>query len=290
MKRVLVLMFCLVFTMTFLASTALADKTMDRIEKTGKIPFAYVDPKVGTHVGFSVDMGYYIADLLSERFNKKIEVEHYTVTAKTRIPMVINETIDLEMGFATRTQMREEVVDFSIIWFFSESTFLVPKDSDIYKLEDLNGKRIGAARGTTNLMAVERLVDEGKIKPKDILVVETHPQGFLALRGGKVDAYTTDRSVLEGLRLKAPDPENWRITDFATTYDPYGYIVKEGESDIRDFVNNAIIWAIKTGKFYEIYDKWMGPDAATPLPMSDAYRNYLEMICWPIEDEWWKKK
>lgn len=27
-----------------------------------------------------------------------------------------------------------------------------------------------------------------------------------------------------------------------------------------------------------------------PLPMSQVYRDYLEMICWPQENEWWKKR
>ena len=25
-----------------------------------------------------------------------------------------------------------------------------------------------------------------------------------------------------------------------------------------DFINNTIIWSVKSGKFYEMYDKWMG--------------------------------
>jgi len=299
MKKLFAFTFCVVFAMTLLCSPVLADETMDRINKTGKlrvgwregsIPFAFVDPKVGKHVGFSVDMTYLLVDRLSERFGKKIEIQPFTVTPKTRIPMVANATVDVEMGSTTYTQAREEVVDFSYIFFFSETTFLVPKDSDINTIDDLNGKRLGAARGTTNLKAIEDQVAEGKYKPKDIVVVETHPEGFLALKGKKVDAYSTDRSLLEGLRMKAPDPENWRTCDFAIAYEPYGYMMREGNSDIRDFVNNTIVWAIKTGKFFELYEKWMGPKGVVPIPMSQTYRDYLTLICYPQATDWWKKK
>jgi len=298
MKKLFSVVFCVIFAMTLLASAVLADETMDRINKTGKIrvgwregsiPFAFVDPKVGKHVGFSVDMTYLLVEKLSEHFGKKIEIQPFTVTPKTRIPMVANATVDVEMGSTTYTQQREEVVDFSYIFFFSETTFLVPKDSPIKTINDLNGKRLGAARGTTNLKAIEDQAAAGKYKPKDIVVVETHPEGFLALKGKKVDAYSTDRSLLEGLRMKAPDPRNWKTVDFAIAYEPYGYMMREGNSDIRDFINNTIIWSIKTGKFFEIYDKWMGPEGTVPIPRSQAYENYLQLICYPQAEDWWKK-
>lgn len=298
MKKSFIIVLCVILVMTFIGSIALADETMDRIMKTGKIrvgwregsiPFAFIDPKVGKHVGFSVDMTYLLVDRLSKHFGKEIEIQPFTVTPKTRIPMVINGTIDVEMGSTTYTQEREEVVDFSYIFFVSETTFLVPIDSDIKTIDDLNGKRLGAARGTTNLKAIEDQVAAGKYKPREIVVVETHPEGFLALKGRKIDAYSTDRSLLEGLRMKAPNPENWKCVDFAIAYEPYGYMCREGNSDIRDFINNTIVWSIKTGKFFEMYEKWMGPDGVVPIPMSSTYKDYLQLICYPQAEDWWVK-
>jgi len=271
MKKSFIFAFCFIFAMTLIGSVVLADDTMDRIEKTGKIrvglregsiPFAFIDPKVGKHVGFSVDMTDLLVEKLSQHFGKKIKIQPFTVTPKTRIPMVANATVDVEMGSTTYTQKREEVVDFSYTFFFSETTFLVPKDSPIKTIKDLTGKRLGAARGTTNLKAIEDQVAAGRYTPRNILVVETHPKGFLALKGGKVDAYSTDRSLLEGLRMN---------------------------SDIRDFVNNTIVWSIKTGKFFDMYEKWMGPKGVVPIPMSKAYRDYLTLICYPQASDWWKK-
>ncbi|MBW1698770.1 MAG: transporter substrate-binding domain-containing protein [Deltaproteobacteria bacterium] len=298
MKKTMGIGLAVLLVLGFLAASSMADQTMDKIEKTGKIklgfregsiPFAFVDPKVGKHVGFSVDMAGELAKYLGMRFGKKIEIVPFTVTPKTRIPMVMNGTIDVEMGSTTYTQKREEQADFSMIFFFSETTFLVPKDSGIQKLEDLNGKRVGAARGTTNLKAVEDLARQGKFKPRDIIVTETHPQGMLALKSGKIEAYSTDRSLLEGLRMKDQNPDKWMTVPFAIAYEPYAYIMREGNSDFRDFVNNTIIWSIKTGKFFELYDKWMGPRGVVPIPLSEAYRNYLQMMVYPISDGWWKK-
>ena len=38
------------------------------------IPFAFIDPKVGKQVGFSVDMAGILVDNLSKYFGKKIEM------------------------------------------------------------------------------------------------------------------------------------------------------------------------------------------------------------------------
>jgi ABC-type amino acid transport substrate-binding protein len=299
MKRASVLMFLVAGWLCMPAVPLLAGETMDKIEKSGKIkigfredsiPFAYIDPKVGKQVGFSVDMAQLLVENLSKRFGKKIEIEPMTITTKTRIPMITNGTTDIEMGSTTYTQEREDVVDFSLIFFFSETAFLVQKDSPIKAMTDLDGKRLGGAQGTTNLKAMEDLAKAGKIKPKEIVTVEGHAQGFLALKTGKVDAYATDRSLLMGLASKDEKPENWRTTDFAIAYEPYGYLMRENNSDFRDFVNNTILWAIKTGKFYELYEKWMGPKGQTPIPMSQAYKDYLQLIVYPMGDEWWKKK
>ena len=161
--------------------------------------------------------------------------------------------------------------------------------SGIKTIKDLSGKRVGAARATTNLKAIQERAKAGEFKPKSIVVVETHPKGMLALNTGKVDAYSTDRSLLEGIRMKDKNPDKWMTVDFAIAYEPYAYIMREGNSDFRDFVNNTILWSIKTGKFYEFYEKWMGPKGLVPIKMSQAYKDYLQMIVYPIGEDWWKK-
>lgn len=95
MKRLSILGLAAVIAMAFLAVPVMADKTMDQIEKTGKIklgfregsiPFAFVDPKVGKHVGFSVDMAGELAKYLGMRFGKTITIIPFTVTPKPGSP------------------------------------------------------------------------------------------------------------------------------------------------------------------------------------------------------------
>jgi glutamate/aspartate transport system substrate-binding protein len=34
----------------------------------------------------------------------------------------------------------------------------------------------------------------------------------------------------------------------------------------------------------------MGPKGVVPIPTSPAYKSYLEVIVYPMQDNWWKKK
>ncbi len=148
--------------------------------------------------------------------------------------------------------------------------------------KDLAGKKVGAAQGSTNEAAIRRLNQEGYINPPAKLVVyQEHSQGFLALRRGILDAYCTDGILLAGLRAKAPNPENYELVGELITYDPYAYIVRENDSNFRDFINIEIIKMIKDGRFAKLYEKWFGPNGVVPYPMTSEFKTLLKLQAWP---------
>lgn len=282
----------------FSGGPVLAQETaLERIARTGQFrvgmredaaPFAYIDES-GQHVGFSVDMAYLLAEKLGEYAGRPIEVIPVTVTPQTRIPLVVNGTIDIEMGSTSKTAARQLQVDFSLPFFVSETVFMVRADSGITTLSDLTGKAVGAASGTTNLKALRENIEAGVFNPSNVVVVDTHSRGVLALRTGRVDAYFTDASLLVGLRGVSPNPAELEIIYEAIHSEPYGWLIPKGDATFRDFVDHFIIWTLETGIFYEIYDKWMGPGSRTPIPRSSEYEALLKGIQWPGVTEVWPR-
>lgn len=280
----------LVVLFLLLAAPCLADSVLDKIAETGKVtighredaaPFAYYD-KSGQWVGFSVDLGQRLAEELGKKLNKPITVVKQPVNSKTRIPLILNGQLDIVIGTTTITLAREEVVDFSLPFFVTGATFIVPKGSPIKDVSGLAGKRVGVAQGTTHIKNIENAIKAGLITPAcEIVPFEDHAKGFLGLTQKKVDAYFTDASILFGLKAKAPKPDAWEIGGRFLSYEPYGFILASNDSKWRDFVNTFLVHLIKSGEFHALYDKWMGPKGEVPMPMSEDYQAYLRTICFP---------
>ncbi len=280
-------------------SNVLAGTTMTRIRDSGEIrvglrtdafPFAYIDPQTNTHAGFSVDMAHLLTAYLSKRFERVIHLRPISVTAGNRIQLIHSNTIDVEMGVSSLNQVREEMVDFSLIYFISETTFIFAKNSGIAALSDLNGKRLGAARGTTNLDELNKLVAHQRFKPQAIRLTDTHAQGMQALQQGRIDAYCSDRILLDVMRRQTRRPSDWVVLDAAVAYEPYAFMLPEGQSDFRDFLNDTIRWAVTSGRFDQIYDHWMGPNSANPFKMPPALKEYLRVVVYPMTPSWWQEK
>ncbi|WP_319407703.1 ABC transporter substrate-binding protein [uncultured Desulfosarcina sp.] len=274
-----------------LARPASAQEILEKIEKSGKVvmgfregsvPFGYIDEK-GQWVGFGIDIGQNIVDALSARFGKPIELVKQPINPKTRIPLVVNGTVDIGIGSTTITLEREKVVDFSLPYFLTGTMLLVPKDSPIADFPDLAGKRVGMGSGSTaNIKGLDRAIESGLIQPAcEKILFEEHNKGFLALQQGKIHAYFTDASILAGMKAKAQTPGDWKIVGKYLTYEPYGIILPEGQGEWRDFVNDTLIRSIKSGEFERIYDKWFGPDGEVPLPMSTEYKTLLKALSYP---------
>lgn len=264
--------------------------TLEKIAKNGEftvgvrdgaIPFGFIS-KENEHVGFSIDMAKEFNKGLEAKLGKPIKLIFKTTNPKTRIPLVANGTIDIECGSTTHTIDREETVDFTMTIFLTGTQLLVKKGSPIRGAKDLAGKKVGAAQGSTNEKAIRDLNEKGALKPPaNIVVYQEHSQGFLALERGALDAYCTDGILLAGLRAKAPKPDDFEVVGDFITYDPYAYIVRENDSKFRDFINIEIIKMIKDGRYFKIYEKWLGPKGVVPYPLSAEFRTYLKLESWP---------
>jgi ABC-type amino acid transport substrate-binding protein len=274
------------------------DELMQKIEKEGVIrigfqedvtPFVSFDEIARIHRGFSVDMAKQLVFYLSKRFDKDIKLQPVNLKANQRFAMIVDGKIDIEMGASTQTYEREKNVDFSLVYFTSETTFLVSKASGIENVSDMQNKRIAAGKGTTNLQLLEQLKASGQLLPGEILSFDTHNLASWALVNGKADAYCADRVLLTTKRLQTPDPESWIILEDSIGYEPYAFMIPENNSDFRDFVNDTIRWTILTGKYFDIYEQWMGPLGIGPFKMSPSFKEYLNVITYPIPEDWWSK-
>lgn len=233
--------------------------------KDSVVPFGYVDEASKQIVGFDADICKYLADKLG------VKLELAPVTSATRIPMITQGSVDLAAATMTHKYERDEVIDFSITYFMDGQKLLVKKGSAVKSVADLGGKKVGTAKGSTSEKNV------AAANPKcQVISYEGYPQAFLALKQGKVDAVTTDSTILLGLKGSDPEPDMWEIVGAAFSAEPYGIGLPENDSDFRDFVNRSLAEMWVSGEYQKIYDKWFGKGTKYYLPLD------WQMELWPF--------
>ena len=153
----------------------------------------------------------------------------------------------------TKNAERAKVIDFSHTYFFTGQKFITKKGS-VKSLKDLEGKRIGTAKGSTSEQNVKKAIPSASV-----LSFDDYPQALLALEQGKVQAVTTDESILIGILDKAPDKNKFEIPNLQISEEPYGLGMRKGDTNFVNFVNKTILDMEKSGEAAKIFEKWFGP-------------------------------
>ena len=240
--------------------------------RTGSPPFGFVN-KDNQWVGFSIDLvGQAILLGLSKKLGKEIKLEKKESTPPTRIPLLTSNAVDLIAETMTDTRPRRDSVDFSLTFFVTGAQFLVKKGSPIKGIQNIAGKRIAAQQGSTNARIIREKAPNAQLRE-----FPDQPAAFQALVQGQVDAYTNDGIQLAGLKAKAPKPGDWVIAGDFFSYEPYGMAMRKNDSDFRAVVNNGLMEAIESGKYFEIYDKWFGPKGEVPYPLTPENKRFLQL-------------
>lgn len=264
--------------------------TLKRIKERGSIsighreasvPFAYI-AEGGKVIGYSIDLCMKIVDEIKKELKMdKLEVKLVPVTPQTRIPLLANGTIDMECGSTTNNLTRSKQVDYLPITFITGTKLLVKKGSGIKEIEDLKGKSIGLALGTTNEKAIKEVAEKLKIDLKYVMVKD-HTQGWLNLENGRTDAYATDDVLLYGLISKAKDPSQWEVVGRFLSYDPYGIMVPRNDSEFRLIGTRTLADLMRSGEMRKIYDKWFNPGPTKiNMPISADLKKAFEIQALP---------
>ncbi|MGQ4806957.1 Glutamate/aspartate import solute-binding protein [Candidatus Entotheonellaceae bacterium PAL068K] len=264
--------------------------TLKKIKETGtfnlghreaSVPFAYMDQS-GKPIGYTMDLCYKIVDEIKNVLNlPDLKVKLVPVTSQTRIPLLANSTIDMECGSTTHNLTRAKQIDYLHVTFITGTKLGVKKGSGIKQLEDMNDKRIALSLGTTNEKAIKREAKANGIRLK-YHMVKDHPQGWLALRTGRADAYATDDVLLYGLISKSKNPDQYEVVGRFLSYDPYSIMVRRDDSAMRLLGNRVLSDLMRSGEILRIYNKWFNPGPTNiNMPISSTLKTAFEIQALP---------
>ncbi|WP_246231532.1 basic amino acid ABC transporter substrate-binding protein [Sporosarcina jiandibaonis] len=205
-------------------------------------PMEYMDSK-GNIVGIDIDIVNAIAEAAG------IEVEYKNYGWEPLFPAVKSGEVDFAVSSITITKERQKEFDFTDPYFVANQLILVPEDSDVTKFEDLKDKRVSAQINTTGHIVVGELL--GKTN-KNIVATETMPFAITEMLNGNADASVGDNAVIIDYQKNNPNVKVKTVEDPTFEKEYYGLMVKKGNQEIIDILNEGIKKIKENGKLKEI--------------------------------------
>ena len=190
--------------------------------------------------GFDVDFCKVIAAAV---LGDPSKVEYIPVTTadgpNERLNAVRTKMIDVLIRNTTWTASRDgSQLMFGPTTFHDGQTFMVRTDSGIATLQDLKGKRICAASGTTSVL---NLRDDFAARdiPFDLLEIDGEKL-YASYANGECDAVTSDSSQLSVQRVNLKNPEAHVVLGDRISREPLGPVVAEGDDQWYDIVSWSV--------------------------------------------------
>jgi glutamate/aspartate transport system substrate-binding protein len=238
--------------------------TLKKVEATGtftvgtraaSFPFNYLDDD-NKQAGYAWEIAERITAEVKRKLNRDdIRVKPMEVTPQTRIPLVANQTVDLECSSTTHNAEREKQVSFSTSYFIVGTKLLVPAGSPIKNWTDLTDKTVAVSAGTTGERMLRTLNEERQWKA-NIVLSNDIDNTFMMVHSGRTMAAAIDDMVLYGLIARAKNPERWAAVGDILQPEAYACVLRKGDTEFKALVDGVITGMMKSGEMTELYNKY----------------------------------
>ena len=240
---------------------SLADAKKVTIGVKGDQPnLGFKDPKNNQFSGFDIEIAKMIAADLG------IDTSGITfkeIPSKNRETALANGEVDYYVGTYTINDERKQQVSFAGPYFVAGQDLLVKKDSDIKGPDDLSGKTVCSATGSTPIQNIKDNYPDAKTTEFDV-----YSKCVQALLDGQVDAVTTDDAILVGYAAQYPD--DLKVVGETFSDEPYGVGVKHGDTALSEFIAAALKRHNENGDYTKAYDATLGKSGETAPEMPEV--------------------
>ena len=241
------------------AQPAAAD-LIDEIQARGALrvgmaespPWQSPNPASGEYEGFNVDLAHRVADIMG------VELEIVSATWATLIPGLEAGQFDVVFANLFATPERALVVNFTDPYSTYGFHIVVPADSEIQSLEDLNDPDVTfvGMSGTVEESYPKEVFPQAQVRG----VVTDVASWIGEVASGQADAAFLDPGTMKLLTAKNPNLKD-RLRVLNTEDEllkPVGlsYAVRPEDMHMLEFLNTFIRDIVRTGVNVELRDEW----------------------------------
>lgn len=257
LKKILLSLFC--FSALLLTGckkqTEEAKDLLTEIKQRGELvvgvkhdskPFGFVEN--GKLQGYDIDIAHLIAKRIlgNERLVRFVEVN-----ATNRISKLNSGEVDMLVATMTITPQRQEIVDFSIPYFYAGQAVMIRRGNSIKTVGDLNGRRVIVILGTTGEKNIRYFAPEVAL-----LGYKSYQEGFAGMLNQKAEALSTDDSIIAGFLMSHPE-----FTMLPQRYSKEGYGIAfrkdEASASLKKEVNLALYELRQKGYLNSLKNRWI---------------------------------
>ena len=210
-----------------------------------KAPFGYID-KNGNYRGYDI----YFAERLAKDLG--VKPKYISLEPANRTEYAKTGKVDIILANFTVTKERAEQVDFALPYMKVAIGVVSPKNQNITSVEQLKGKKLIVAKGTT----AETYFTENHPEI-ELLKFDQYAETYNALLDKRGDAFSTDNTEVLAWAMKNPEYKVG-ITHLGKD-EVIAPAVQKGNKELLDYINNEIKESAKENFFHKDYEETLAP-------------------------------
>ena len=256
MKKTLIALLTVLMSLPFLATTALAGSTMDRIVKkqtlvvglTGTQPPMNATTKNGDLIGLDVDIAKAMAKAL------EAEIQFNTMTFSDLLPALEKGKIDMVISGMTATAARNKRVAFVGPYYVSGKGMLAKAErfKALQAGEGLNTSTVTAAalKDSTSQKYIEALMPQAQLVP-----TASYDEAIALILADKVDLLVADYPFCALTAYRYVD-KGLAAGQSPLTFEPLGIAVQE-DPLLINWIQNFLTTLEGSGELKKMRSKWL---------------------------------
>ncbi len=202
-------------------------------------PFESIDDK-GNIIGFDIDLARAVAAELG------VEVKFVNMGFDSIITAVKSGQINVGISSFSINEERKASIDFSVPYLISSQVVVIQKDSGLKAVEDLAGKRVAVAIGTTCAEAAKN------IEGIDLKIVDDNNLTVMMLANGSADAVVLDVAIAREYQKK----RDFDIMEKPLKMEETACVIMKGNETLKQEIDKAIETIKANGTFDTLKAKW----------------------------------
>ncbi|MFI5807987.1 glutamate ABC transporter substrate-binding protein [Streptomyces sp. NPDC051561] len=180
------------------------------------------------------------------------QIQWKSFNSDQRETAIAQGQVDYYVGTYSINSKRKKKVGFAGPYYKAGADLLVRKDeADITGKTSLTGKKVCSIKGSTPLQEIQKPEYGARV-----VELGNYTDCVKQLLAGRIDAVTTDDSILKG--FAAQDPTRLKVVGEPFTTELYGIGVDKQDKALRAAINESLTKHVKDGTYKKIYNSTLG--------------------------------